>query len=391
MNKLMDNACDIMGEIIEVRRAIHRFPELGHQESKTASLLRSKLEAFGVDEILTPTLTSTVAVIRGRKGPGKTVALRADIDALPIQEETGLPFASERQGIMHACGHDLHASMMLGNAKLLCDRRDEFAGTVKLIFQHCEEIMPGGSREVIGTGVLDDVDAFFGMHVTPTENDRIGRILLRKGPVTTSADEIIIDVHGLGGHGSQPHKAVDAILVACQINVLLNQIQARNVDPLDTCIMTMNMINGGVARNVISGECSLGGSVRAYTPETRAVVHQKVHDICRGAEALSGAKVDEKIMLGYDACINDDELIDILTAAYDGNLPYEMMKQPMGFSEDYSFYNTVTGKPSVLMFLCAGNINGVATLHNGKVTFREDAMPYGMAAMSGAALAYLAK
>lgn len=390
MDKLLTQANSIYDEIVEIRRDIHSHPELGHQETRTSALIRAKLAEYGADEILSPTPTSVVAVIRGRKGDGRTVGLRADIDALPVTEATGLPFASENEGVMHACGHDLHASMMLGNAKILCERRDDFAGTVKIIFEHSEEIQPGGAREILETGVLDDVDAFFGMHVSPTENDRTGHVLLRKGSVTTSADEVYINVHGKGGHGSQPHKAVDAILAACQVNVLLNQIQARNVDPLRTCIMSMNTIEGGIARNVMPGECSMGGSVRAYDPETRAVAHQKIHDICRGVEQISGATIEERIDLGYDACINDDDLVDALIAAYEeGGIPYEMMAEPMGFSEDYSFFSTRTGKPSVLIFLAAGHINEISTLHSATCTFREEAIPYGMAAMTGAALTFL--
>ena len=394
MDKVLERASMLVDEIIPIRRDIHQHPELGRKEARTAALVRAKLAEYGVDEIVSPTLTSVVATIRGKKGAGRTVGLRADMDALPVLEETGLPYASVNTGIMHACGHDMHTAMMLGNAKLLCGMRDEFAGTVKLIFQHSEEQFPGGSREILDTGVLDDVDAFFGLHIFPTENNKIGVIQLMKGPVSTSADEVYIDVHGKAGHGALPHKAVDAILAACQINVLLNQIQARNTNPLDTLILSGNLISGGTAINIMPGEARLGVSMRAYTAETREIAHKKIQDICSGVEAISGAKVDIEIKKGYDACYNDEKLVDLLTRTYlekyngDG---VEMMTEPMGFSEDFSFYHTKTGKPAVIMFLSAGHEGVLSTLHSPTCAVKEEAMPFGMAAMTNAALAFLAE
>ncbi len=395
VDKILSTALEIQDEIIAIRRDIHAHPELGNNETRTSALVRAKLEEFGVDEIVSPTETSVVATIRGRKGEGKTVGMRADMDALPVPEGTGLSFASENEGVMHACGHDLHTSMMLGNAKLLCGMRDEFAGSVKLIFEHAEEVQPGGARAIIATGAVDDCDAFLGMHCTPTENDdQVGWVGLKKGPVTTSADEVFIDVHGQSAHGSQPHMSKDAILAACQINVLLNQIQARNIDPQDVIILSMNTIEGGQARNIMPGEAKMAGSVRAYTPEARETAIQKIHDICRGVEAVSGCTVDDQVILGYDACDNDVDLVDTIIAACDDKLGgegYVVMDKPMGFSEDYSFFSTVTGKPSVLMFLRTGHVNGLAPLHAANCTFREDAIPHGMAFMTRAALAILEK
>ena len=393
MDTILAAATEMLDEIVEIRRDIHRHPELGNQEFRTSALVQEKLKEIGVDEIILPGSTAVVAVIKGRKGEGKTVALRCDMDALPVTEESGVPFASENEGKMHACGHDLHTSMMIGNARLLCDMRDDFAGTVKLIFEPSEEIQPGGARPIIESGAVDDVDAFFGMHVTPSDGD-VGQVLLRKGSVTTSADVVVVDVHGMAGHGSQPHKALDAILAACQINVLFQQVQSRNVDPLDTVIFTMNTIKGGVKDNVIPAECSMMGSLRCYTPETREIATQKIYDICKGVETISGCKVDAEVRLGYDACINNDDLVDLLYDTYVSDLGEDscaFMNEPMGFSEDYSFFSTVTGKPSVLMFLKAGHIDGcpVSTLHSSDITFDETAIPHGMAAMTHAALAFL--
>lgn len=395
MDTILTKAGNIFKDTVQIRREIHRHPELGNEETKTSSLVKEELVKYGVDEILCSEGTSVVGVVKGRKGSGKCIGIRCDLDALPVLEATGLPFSSENNGVMHACGHDLHTTMMLGNAKILCDMRDEFAGTVKLIFEASEERQPGGARAIIDSGAVDDVDVFLAMHVIPTEDD-LGKIGLKKGAVTTSADEVYITVHGKSGHGSQPQEAKDAILAASQINILLQQIQARNINPLDTCIFSISSFHGGVATNIIAGECKMAGAMRAYTEETRRIATKKIYDICSGVEKVSGCTIETEVAKGYDACINDDETVDLLTSAFDDTLgsdSYYMMKEPLGFSEDYSFFGTITGKPSVLMFLNAGHASGmkVSTLHSPDCTFDEDAMKSGMAAMTNSALALLKK
>lgn len=393
MNIVLNEAESIFNDIVEIRRDIHRHPEQGNQEFRTSALVKEKLKEYGVDEILEPTETGVIGVVKGRKGDGKVVGLRCDMDALPVTEKTNLPFSSEIPGAMHACGHDMHTAMMLGNARILCKLRDEFSGTVKLIFEPSEEVQPGGARMIIDSGMVDDVDAFFGLHVNPSEAE-IGKICLRKGSTATSADEVHISVIGKSGHGSTPHKANDAILAACQLNVLMCQIQSRNIDPLDTCILTVNVIEGGIKSNVIADKCKLIATIRAYTQETREITIEKIHDICRGVEKISGCKVEEDIRLGYDAMVNDENLLDIISDYYDKEMgpdSYKEMKEPFGGSEDFSFFSTKTGKPAVLMFLSAGHAEGmpVSTLHSHDCTFDEESMKYGMTAMTNAALAVL--
>lgn len=394
---ILEKANSIFDEIVEIRRAIHKYPEQGNQEYKTSALVKDRLKRYGVDEIITPTSTGVIAVIKGKKtrGNGKVVGLRCDMDALPVTEQTGLSYSSEIEGAMHACGHDMHTAMMVGNAKILCDISETFNGTIKLIFEPSEEIQPGGAKDIIRSGLVDDVDAFFGLHVIPTEAN-VGKVLLRKGPTATSADEVNITVHGLSGHGSQPHKANDAILAACQLNVLLGQIQSRNINPLDTCIFTLNTIEGGIKNNVIADKCKLSGAVRTYSKEAREVAITKIREICRGVETISNCKIDDDIRIGYDAMVNDGELIDILLDNYKktlGDKFFGLMKEPFGGSEDFSFFSTLTGKPAVLMFLSAGHEKGmpVSTLHSPNCTFDEIAMKYGMTAMTSAALAVLEK
>ena len=224
----------IFDELVSIRRDIHAHPELGMHEVRTSALIRSELEKMGVDEIRQPLPTAVVALIHGKKGPGKCVALRADIDALPVHEETGLPFASETEGIMHACGHDLHTTMLLGVAKTLCHMRDQFAGTVKLIFEPSEDLMPGGARALVAAGVMENphVDAIFGQHVCPSENDSVGRMQLYKGYFTSAVDLFHITIHGKSGHGAAPHTARDAIACAGYLITVLQTVVSRRIDPM---------------------------------------------------------------------------------------------------------------------------------------------------------------
>lgn len=388
---LLEKTSRILEDTIKIRREIHKHPEIGYELPKTFALVKAELSAYGVDEIICPGSCSAVGVIKGRRGAGKCIGLRCDMDALPVLEETSLSFCSLTPGAMHACGHDLHTAMMLGIAKILCGMRDEFSGTIKVIFEAGEETQPGGAIGIIQSGAVDDVDAFFATHVIPGE-DNVGLIGIRKGAVTTSADEVKIKVHGKSSHGSQPQNANDAILAATQINLLLQQLQARNISPLDTCILSMNLIQGGTAINIIADECYMEGALRAYTQEARTIATQKIRDICRGVETLSGCNIDADISLGYDACYNDEALVDLIVDALDEE-NYYILKEPMSFSEDYSFFGTKTGKPSVLMFLNAGHAPGMkaSVLHRSDCTFDENAMKYGMTAMIRSALAFLKK
>ena len=396
MSKYLDMANAIMEEIVDIRRNIHRHPELSRKEFRTSKLVQDKLAEYGVDTIEVLAETAVVATIRGKKGDGKCIALRCDMDALPVQEETDLPYASVNPGVMHACGHDMHTAMMLGNAKMLCDLRDEFAGTVKLIFQHAEEYMPAdGSKELVGLRVMDGVDAILGMHNFPTENDKIGVVGFRAGGFTTSADEFGFNIIGTGGHGSLPHKAPDPILAAAEMIMLFQQVQSREVAPTDAAIFMMNKIEGGKAPNIISDHVFMIGNARAFTTEARQKIEDHVYRVAKAVEELSHCKVEVSATHGYDSVCNDAALTDFLFAVLPdiiGKDHVEQFKDPMNFSEDFSFYSTLTGVPEVLMILQAGHARDqVYSLHNSHCAVREEAMPYGMAAMTGAAVAFLNK
>lgn len=395
MSEMLREAECMMDEIVQIRRDLHQHPEIGSKEFRTAEIISKKLEDYGVDKIEHPMETAVVALIQGKKGDGKCVALRADIDALPVTEETGLPYSSQVPGMMHACGHDMHTAMLLGVAKILCGKRDEFAGTVKLIFQHSEDTQPGGAKFLVERGVLENphVDAIFGMHVFPTENDQIGTIGLHSGPLTTSVDIYTFNVKGKAGHGSAPHTAKDAILAACQTVVLLQQIQSRYVNPLDTVIFPIGMIQGGTAVNIIPDSATFSGVARTYKADVRKKVEEQVTQITKGVEALSGCTIDVDLFSSYPSCYNDEALLaqtkkglaEVLGEDKLINLP-----EPLSFSEDFSYYTEMSDIPGLFMLLHAGHEGeDLVSLHNPKCAMKEEAMPVGITAMASAALNYL--
>jgi amidohydrolase len=396
MDNIFERAKAIQDEVIAIRRDIHAHPEIGHQEYRTSKLILDALTKAGVDTIEQLTPTSVTATITGTAtgiGDGmKCVALRTDIDALPVQENTNLEFSSCVPNMMHACGHDMHCAMMIGNARILTSMRDQFSGTVKLIFQHSEDTFPGGSRELVAAGVMKDVDAILGLHVISSENDRCGTVGLKEGPVTTSADEYAFEIVGTGGHGSMPHKAPDPILAAAEMIIMLQQIQARAVPPLDASILMMNKISGGTAPNIISEKVNMIGNARAYKPEVRKIMEEQVYRIAKGVEEVSGCKVNVNATFGYDPCFNDPKLFSVVrdtVAEALGSEKVAVYDEPMAFSEDFSFFSTLTGVPAFFMLLEAGNMSSVFGLHNAQVTFNEDAIPYGMTAMVSSALKLL--
>lgn len=393
--ELLQAIQEMMPEIIEIRRDIHRHPEIGRKEFRTTALIKEKLQEYGVDEIKSLMPTGAVALIRGEREADVCIALRTDIDALPVQEETGLPYSSQVPGMMHACGHDMHASMMLGVAKYLCSNRDKFAGTVKLIFQPSEDTLPGGAKELVEKGVMENphVNAIFGMHLIPDEKE-IGTVEFHEGPLTTSVDLFDITVIGKGGHGSTPHLTKDPILAACQMVTLLQQIPARYIDPLETVIFPVCSFHSGEAPNVIPGEAKFGGIARSYLPSVRKQVAEQVFQIAKGVEALSGTKVDINHYEGYPACYNDPaltrEAMEAVSEAL-GEEHAEEISLPYSFSEDFSYYTEMTGTPGLFMMVKASHIGEMVALHNAKCAMSEEAMPLGMAAMITVALNYLDK
>ena len=387
-------AHEISDEMLSWRRDFHAHPELSNNEFRTTEKIVELLKSFGCDSVERPLPTGAVAIIKGAK-PGKCVAIRADIDALPVKEETGLPFASQNDGVMHACGHDTHISMLLATAKVLCGMRDQLPGTVKLIFQPGEEKAPmGGARPMVEAGVMENphVDAIMATHISPG-GPKVGAVSMYNGIATTAFDLYNVKVTGQNAHGSQPHNGHDAILALAQFIVNAQQIVARRVNPLKAAIVSIGVIKGGEAVNIIPSTASLEMVCRTYGEETRKVIYDEVMRLARGTAELSACKFDVEHIEGYGSVVNDPKLLKIGAEAVAEALGpdyVDNLEEPLSFSEDFSYYGNATGTPSLFLLLNAGYLGDAPhSLHDARCTFQEEALECGVTAMVATALKIL--
>lgn len=387
-------AHEISDEMLSWRRDFHAHPELSNNEFRTTEKIVEFLKSFGCDSVERPLPTGAVAIIKGAK-PGKCVAIRADIDALPVKEETGLPFASQNDGVMHACGHDTHISMLLATAKVLCGMRDQLPGTVKLIFQPGEEKAPmGGARPMVEAGVMENphVDAIMATHISPG-GPKVGAVSMYNGIATTAFDLYNVKVTGQNAHGSQPQNGHDAILALAQFIVNAQQIVARRVNPLKTAIVSIGVIKGGEAVNIIPSTASLEMVCRTYGEETRKVIYDEVMRLARGTAELSACKFDVEHIEGYGSVVNDPKLLKIGAEAVAEALGpdyVDNLEEPLSFSEDFSYYGNATGTPSLFLLLNAGYLGDAPhSLHDARCTFQEEALECGVTAMVATALKIL--
>ena len=387
-------AHEISDEMLSWRRDFHAHPELSNNEFRTTEKIVELLKSFGCDSVERPLPTGAVAIIKGAK-PGKCVAIRADIDALPVKEETGLPIASQNDGVMHACGHDTHISMLLATAKVLCGMRDQLPGTVKLIFQPGEEKAPmGGARPMVEAGVMENphVDAIMATHISPG-GPKVGAVSMYNGIATTAFDLYNVKVTGQNAHGSQPQNGHDAILALAQFIVNAQQIVARRVNPLKTAIVSIGVIKGGEAVNIIPSTASLEMVCRTYGEETRKVIYDEVMRLARGTAELSACKFDVEHIEGYGSVVNDPKLLKIGAEAVAEALGpdyVDNLEEPLSFSEDFSYYGNATGTPSLFLLLNAGYLGDAPhSLHDARCTFQEEALECGVTAMVATALKIL--
>lgn len=324
-------------QIITWRRWLHQHPELGFEEYETSKYIEAALQSMENIEVVRPTATSVMGIIKGKSG-GKTVALRADIDALPIEEEADVDFRSENKGAMHACGHDTHAAMLLGAASVLSQMTEKFAGTVKLIFQHAEEVTPGGAQEILKTGLLDDVDYIYGSHVMAQR--KAGQVQMLSGPVMAAQNSFHLTIQGKGSHGSMPEASIDPITIGANIVTNINQIVSRNVGPFENVVISFGQFSSGDVFNVIPDKAFIEGTVRTNTTEIRPFIEERIRAIIDGICKAHGATYELNYVHGYPAVNNDEFCTDMARKVAKDILPageYGDGIRMMG-SEDFSRY-----------------------------------------------------
>jgi amidohydrolase len=364
---------------IALRREIHRHPELGFEEHQTSALVERELDELGIEHRRVAQ-TGVVGIIRGAL-PGKTAGLRADMDALPIDEDSGEACTSEVPGKMHACGHDAHTAMLLGAARELSARRATLHGNVVLLFQPAEE-GPGGAEPMIAAGVLDDphVDAVTMLHVDPRLPT--GTVGITPGPVNAAADELHLTIRGSGGHGGYPHKAIDAIPATAAVVLALQTIASRETDPLASIVVTIGTINGGYRNNVIADRVQMTGTIRTYDPQIRNGVEAKIRRIVDGVAAGYGCTAEIEIVYGYPPVVNDPALAAAFTdyVRERNGTPVEVLPPTMG-AEDFAYF--AERVPSVVGRLGIYNEarGSVHSGHSPQFRLDEDAIPTGIATL----------
>lgn len=379
--QIMDAARSLADWTAEARHQLHRIPERGFQEHKTHAFLKQKLDEIGIP--YTTERTWIIGTIQGGR-PGKTVALRADIDALPIQEATGLPYESEHPGMMHACGHDAHAAILLGTANLLWSMRAEIPGTVRLLFQPAEETQ-GGAEPMIEAGAMQGVDVVYGLHVAAQAPP--GRIATRPGAMYAATDELFIDVLGKRGHGAHPRSGVDAIAIAGQIITALQTLVTREIEATESAVITIGGIHGGTATNIICDEVNMMGTLRTLTPAVREQFGERIPALCKGIAQAMGGDVQVRIRRGYCACVNDaHEAERVLRAAerlYGAEMTRELSVSSMG-AEDFAYY--LLEAPGAIYHLGCGSEYSV---HNEHFTVDDACLPVGVAMQATLTMEYL--
>ena len=326
-------------EFIDVRHHLHAHPELSYQEFETSKFVQQKLNESGIPFEIKAT-TGVVGLIKGNNPDKRVIALRADMDALPIKEENNIPYKSKYEGVMHACGHDVHTTCLLGAAKILNEIKDEWEGTVKLIFQPGEEKNPGGASLLIKEGVLENPkpSSIFGLHVHP--GLAVGKMSFRSGKVMASADEIYITIKGKGGHAASPHLCIDPILIASHLIISLQQIASRNNNPHNPMVLSITSIQGGATTNVIPNEVKLKGTFRAMDEEWRFKAHEFIRTLSTNLVHSMGGEIDLLIDVGYPSVYNNEALHEHVkqkAKIFIGASHVEETEKRMG-AEDFGYY-----------------------------------------------------
>jgi amidohydrolase len=376
-------------ELAATRRDFHMHPELGYEERRTAGIVAARLRELGLEIREGVAETGVIGLLRGGR-PGPTVLLRADMDALPIQEASEVPYRSRTPGVMHACGHDGHTAILLGTARVLATQRERLPGTVKFVFQPAEEGGAGADR-MIAAGALENptVDAAFGLHLW--NFGPIGAIGVREGPMMACSDAFDLTVRGQGGHAAAPHRAIDPVVTAAHLIVALQSLVSRETDPLQSAVVTVGRIQGGDARNVIPDQVLLQGTVRTFDPALRQAMPQRLERIARGVTEAFGGKYELSYRFGYPCLVNDAAMAEVVRAAARPVVGEEhvVVAPPVMGAEDMSYFlQRVPG-----CFFRVGSANAERGLtrphHNPCFDFDEAALPIGVEVLAGAARRFL--
>jgi amidohydrolase len=376
--------------MIEIRRDLHENPELGLEEHRTNGKVRSLLDEMGIEYEDGLGGTGILGLIRGT-GEGKVVALRADMDGLPIQDDKDVPYASKIPGTMHACGHDVHTTVLLGAARFLAGKRDSFAGTVKLLFQPAEETV-GGAKLLIAAGALENprVDAIFGLHVDPSLE--VGEVGLHYGQRNASSDDLKIIVHGKAAHAAYPALGIDAIVAAAHVITALQSIVSRSVDAREAAVVSLGTIHGGTQSNIVADEVELIGTVRCLNQPTRALVLERIRETAEAVAHALGARAEVRIEPSYDPVVNDGDMVEIVkenSRSLLGDDSAVIFERSLMGVEDFGYY--LSEVPGAFYSVGVRNESRgiVHPVHNGLFDVDESAMPIGVALQVLNALAVL--
>jgi len=372
---IVNRVADLHPEITAWRRDLHAHPELLYDVHRTAATVAEKLKSFGCDEVVTGIgRTGVVGVIRGKHAEGsRTIGLRADMDALPLEEATGLPYKSTVPGKMHACGHDGHTAMLLGAAKYLAETRN-FAGTAVVIFQPAEE-GGGGGRAMVKDGMMDrfGIEEVYGMHNYP--GFKVGEFAIRPGPMMAAADRLTIEIEGVGGHAARPHLSVDTVLVGAQIINQIQSIVSRNIDPLHSAVVSITMFQAGHTDNVIPQTALLKGTARSFVPEVQDLLEKRLHEVVEGTARLYGAKAKLTYQRDYPVTRNHDRQTAFAASVASevvGRERVDTDMPPVMGAEDFSFM--LNERPGAFIFVGNGDSAG---LHHPAYDFNDEVIPVG--------------
>ena len=374
---IVNRVADLQPDIQAWRRDIHQHPELLYDVHRTAAFVADRLREFGCDEVATGLgKTGVVGVIKGKKPAGKgdikVIGLRADMDALPIEEETNLPYASKTPGKMHACGHDGHTAMLLGAARYLAETRN-FAGDAVVIFQPAEE-GGAGAAAMIKDGLMDrfGIEQVYGMHNGP--GIPVGQFAIRPGPIMAATDSIDIKITGHGGHAARPHICIDSLLVGAQVVNALQSIVSRSVDPLESAVISVCEFHAGNARNVIPQTAELRGTIRTLTPEVRELVEKRVREVVAGIAQVTGAKIDLVYERGYPVTVNHATQTDMAIRVAEEVAGKNGVNEtpPLMGAEDFAYM--LEARPGAFIFCGNGDSAG---LHHPAYNFNDEAIVYG--------------